>query len=169
VSVRDRRRARRRRMPFVRSAVLDVAGRSHIVALIDLSPEGAFLQTRISPEPGKKLHLRLVLPRSGHDVAIPCRVVRQSERFELATGRPAGLAVAFMNPDAPILRQVEEFAVEGFLPAPEPPPPSHYEYRILDRSEVTVDDLNHLGMDGWRLTSTLPGPQGFRLVLIRRL
>ncbi len=166
---RDRRRARRRRLPFVRSAVLEVDGRSHIVALLDLSPEGAFLSTRLEVEPAQKMRLKLVLPRDGREVSMPCHLVRRSERFDAEAGRPAGLAIGFSGLDPSVVRRIEEFAMEGFLPAHEPPPSSHYEYRVLDRPEVNVEELNRLGLDGWRLTTTLPSPDGLRLVLVRRL
>lgn len=169
MTTRDRRRARRRRLPYVRSAVLEVDGRDHIVALVDLSPEGAFLSTRVAADPEQKLRLRLVLPRDGREVVIACRLVWRSERFDAARGRPAGIAVAFVGLDAAVIRRVEEFAMEGFLPDPEPPPPSHYEYRSLDRPEVSVEELNHLGLDGWRLASVVPSPAGVRLILVRRL
>jgi len=169
VTVSERRRARRRRLPYVRSAVLEVEGRSHIVALADLSPEGAFLSTRLVVTTGQPLRLRIVLPRNGHEVTIPCRLVRRNERFDAASGRPAGLAVGFSGMDAAVVRKVEEFAMEGFLPDPEPPPTAHYEYRVLERPELDVDELNRLGIDGWRLACALPAPAGLRLVLLRLL
>jgi len=165
----DRRHARRRRLPFVRSAVLEVDGRTHVVALLDLSPEGAFLSTRLAVDPAQKMQLKLVLPRDGREVSMPCRLDWRSERLDAATGRPAGLAIGFSGLDASVIRRIEEFAMEGFLPAPEPPPSSHYEYRVLDRPAVDVEELNRLGLDGWRLTTTLPSPGGLRLVLVRRL
>ena len=165
----DRRRARRRRLPFVRSAVLELGGRSHIVALLDLSPEGAFLSTRLAVEPEQEMQLKLVLPRDGREVSLPCRLVWRSERFDVAAGRPAGLAVGFSGLEASVVRRIEEFAMEGLLPAPEPAPSSHYEYRVLERTEVDVQELNRLGLDGWRLTTTLQSPGGLRLVLVRRL
>jgi hypothetical protein len=167
--MKERRRARRRSIPFVRSAVLEVEGRSHIVALLDLGPDGAFLQTRTVVEPTQALRLRLVLPLSGQEVIIPCQLVWRSERFDAVTGRPAGLAVRFQGLDAGVIRRVEEFALEGFLPAPNPAPSAHYEYRLLDRPEVDAEELNHLGFDGWRLAAALPSPAGVRLILLRRL
>lgn len=165
----DRRRSRRRSIPFIRSAVLEVGGRSHIVAVLDLSPEGAFLSTRTAVDPKQDLRLRIVLPRHGHEVVLPCELVWRSERFDAASGRPAGVAVRFHGLDAAVIRHVEEFALEGFLPAPEPVPAAHYEYRVLDRNVVDVEELNHLGRDGWKLASALPSPSGVRLILLRRL
>ncbi len=169
MTVSDRRRARRRRIPFVRSAFLEVDGQGHIVALTDLSPEGAFLSARLLVRPEQKLRLRLVLPRDSREVALACRLVWRSERFEPATGRPAGLAVLFEGLTAPVIRRVEEFALEGFLPSPEPPPAAHYEYRTLDRPELSVEELNQLGLDGWLLASALRSPAGVRLILVREL
>jgi hypothetical protein len=165
----ERRRARRRSIPFVRSAVLEADGRSHIVAVLDLGPDGAFLQTRTKAEPTQTLHLRIVLPRSGQEVRIPCQLVWRSERFDAATGRPAGLAVRFHGLDASVIRRVEEFALEGFLPTLEPVPNAHYEYRVLDREQVDPEELNRLGFDGWRLASALPAPPGVKLILLREL
>jgi hypothetical protein len=165
----ERRQARRRTIPFVRSAVLEVDGRSHIVAVLDLGPDGAFLQTRTTVELSQTLHLRIVLPRSGQEVKIPCQLVWRSDRFDASTGRPAGLAVRFHGLDASVIRRVEEFALEGFLPMPEPVPGAHYEYRVLDRPQVDAEELNRLGLDGWRLASALPAPAGVQLILLRRL
>jgi hypothetical protein len=167
--VNERRRARRRSIPFVRSAVLEVEGRSHIVAVLDLGPDGAFLRTRTPVDATAPLRLRIVLPRSGQEVTIPCQVVWRSEQFDAATGHPAGIAVRFHGLEASVIRRVEEFALEGFLPTPEPVPNAHYEYRLLDRQEVVEEELNRLGRDGWRLASALPMPSGVRLILLRRL
>jgi hypothetical protein len=165
----ERRRSRRRRIPFVKSAVLEANGRSHIVALLDLGPEGAFVATRMACEPGQRLALRLVLPRHGGQERLPCRVVWRSDGLDGADPRPAGLAVRFMGLPAAVIRQVEEFSMEGFLPSPHPRPVEHYEYRLLERPQVDVDELNRLGRDGWRLASAVPRAESVQLVLSRRL
>jgi hypothetical protein len=167
--MKERRRSRRRSIPFVRSAVLYVGERRHIVAVTDLGPEGAFLGTRIEIPPDKPLRLRIVLPRDGREVEIPCRVVWRSERFDAATGRPAGIAVRFVQVDASVARRVEEFAMEGFRPSPEPVPAEHFEYRILECASLDAEELNRLGLDGWELAAALPDGKGLRLVLMRRL
>jgi len=165
----DRRRARRRRMPYVRGGVLEVDGRDHVVAVADLSPEGAFLQTKVDVQGGQAVTLRMVLPRDGHEMALPCVVVRRSERFDPASGQPAGLAVRFQGLAAAAVHRVEEFAREGFLPSVEPTPHEHVEYRIIERTQVAEAELNQLGLDGWELTAVLPAKAGVRLVLLRRL
>lgn len=165
----DRRRGRRRSIPFVRSAVLEVGGRNHIVALTDLGPEGAFLSTRIALDAGLPLRVKLVLPRDGREVSIPCKVVWRSDRFDAATGRPAGIAVRFLRMDASIVRRVEEFSMEGFLPSSEPIPTEHFEYRILERPALGGEDLNRMGLDGWELAAALPADGGVRLIFLRRL
>ena len=169
MAIRERRRARRRRLPFLRSGVLEVDGRSHIVAVTDLSPEGAFVSTRVAVAGAKALRLKMVLPRDGREVVLPCRLVRRSERFDPASGQPAGLALRFQGLEAAVIRRVEEFAIEGFLPSPDPVPPDHLEYRLLERSEVNIEELNRLGLDGWMLTAALPAGKMLRLVLMRRL
>jgi hypothetical protein len=167
--VNDRRRGRRRSIPFVRSAVLEAGGRNHIVALTDLGPEGAFLTTRISLDASLPLKLKLVLPRDGREVSIPCKIVWRTDRFDAATGRPAGIAVRFLGLDASIVRRVEEFSMEGFLPTAEPIPAEHFEYRVVESPSLNADELNRLGLDGWELAAALPAVGGVRLVFLRRL
>lgn len=165
----ERRSGRRRRLPFIRSAVLEVKDRSHVVAVADLGVDGAFLSTRSPLRPGAEAVLRLVPPGLGREVTIPCCVVRRNERFDPANGRPSGVAVRFGDLEASVLRRIEEFAREGFLPAIEPAPAEHYEYQVLDRAELAADELNRLGRDGWRLAAAVPRPHGVRIVLMRRL
>jgi hypothetical protein len=167
--VTDRRKTRRRRLPFVRSAILDVGDRSHIVVVTDLSPEGAFLCTRLPIDAKQDATLRFVVPRDGKIVALPCHVMRQSDKLNPAEGRPTGLAVRFKGLDAASVRRIEEFAMEGFLPSVEPTPQDHFEYRSLERFTLDVEELNSLGLDGWQLVSALPSAKGFQLVLVRRL
>jgi Tfp pilus assembly protein PilZ len=165
----ERRHVRRRRIPFVRSAVLELAGRSHIVALADLGPEGAFLSTRSSFRPGASAVLKLVLPRRGQEVTIACDVVRSTRTFDVASGQPAGVAVRFHDLEPAVLRRIEEFAREGFVPDLDPAPAERYEYRLLERSEVDPLELNRLGLDGWALAAVMPRPSGVQLVLFRLL
>ncbi len=165
----DRRKTRRRRLPFVRSAILECGERSHIVVVTDLSPEGAFLCTRLPIDAKQAATLRFVVPRDGRIVALPCQVTRQSEKLDPAAGRPSGLAVRFKGLDAASVRRIEEFAMEGFLPSVEPTPQDHFEYRLLERFTVDVEELNSLGLDGWQLVAGLPSAKGVQLVLVRRL
>ncbi len=165
----DRRKTRRRNVPFVRSAVLEVRGRNHIVAVQDLSADGAFLSTRLAMQDGERVRLRTVLPRDGREVTIPCQVVWTSEKLDAPSGRPAGVAVRFVGLDPTIQRRLAEFSEEGFAPGPEPSPLQHFEYRVVDTKEINVDELNQLGLDGWHLASALPVPPGFRLIFLRRL
>jgi Tfp pilus assembly protein PilZ len=165
----DRRKTRRRNLPFVRSAVLEVRGRNHIVAVQDLSADGAFLSTRLPMQDGERVRLRTVLPRDGREVTLPCQVVWTSEKLDASSGRPAGVAVRFVGLDPTIQRRLAEFSEEGFAPGPEPTPLEHYEYRVLDAKEINVDELNQVGLDGWRLSAALPAPAGFRLIFLRRL
>jgi len=167
--MKDRRRVRRRSIPYVRSAVLEVGSRAHIAAVTDLSPEGAFLTTRVPLGANDKVRLKIVLPRDGREVAIAGQVVWRSERFDAATGRPAGVAVRFLGADAATIRRVEEFSAEGFLPGPGPTPSEHFEYRVIEREILDAEELNRLGRDGWMLVTALTSAPGIRLVLMRRL
>jgi hypothetical protein len=163
----DRRRARRRSLPFVRSAVLDVGGRRHVVAVSDLGTDGAFLSSGADVAAGEALVLRMVLPRDGREVALPCRAVRRVHKP--GPNQKSGIAVRFVGLDPPVLRRIEEFAMEGFLPAAEPTPAAHYEYRVLERSELDIQELDRLGLDGWLLVTALPAGQGYKLIFQRRL
>jgi hypothetical protein len=165
----ERRLGRRRRIPFVRSAVLELQGRSHIVALADLGPEGAFLSTRSSFRRGASAVLKLVLPRRGQEVTIACEIVRSTQRFDPITGQPAGVAVRFQDLEPAVLRRIEEFAREGFVPDPDPAPAERYEYRVLERPDVDAVELNRLGLDGWALSTVVPRPDGVQLILFRVL
>ena len=167
----ERRRSRRRSLPFVRSAVLEVGSESHIVILADLSTDGAFLTTHIPFDvgPGQPLRLRMVLPRDSRKAVLPCQLVWRSERYDAATGRPSGMAVRFLEVDADTHRRVDEFAVEGFRPSAAPTPADHYEHRIIERATVDILDLNRFGRDGWQLVTIVPSAHGFKLILVRRL
>lgn len=164
----ERRTTRRRRLPFVRSAILEVGARSHIVTLADMSAEGAFLSTRLSLDPERAVTLRVVLPRDGRVIALRCSVVRSAARFDAASGLPAGIAVRFEGLDAAAARRIEEFASETFLPAPDRKPLDRYEYRSLERARLDEAELNRLGRDGWQLAAALATETGLRLLLMRR-
>lgn len=165
----ERRTSRRRRLPFVRSGVFESNGRNHIVQVADLGPEGAFLSTRLAVEVGEKAVLRMILPRDGREVPLPCQVVWRSEAAVTRGATPTGIAVRFQGLEAAVARRVEEFATEGLSPDPEPGPSERFEYRVLDVAELDDAELRRLGLDGWRLASALPVAKGLRLILTRRL
>lgn len=165
----ERRRVRRRNIPFMRSAILEVDGRSHIVVLSDLGPDGAFLSTRAPVAPQRSLRLKVILPRDGRQVVLPCELVWKNDRFDPATGRPAGIAVRFEGLDSDIERRVEEFAIQGFRPSPTPAPVEHFEYRVVERNGVDARELNLFGLDGWRVVTSIQTAAGVQLVLMRRL
>lgn len=151
----------------MRSAVLELLGRSHIVALADLGPEGAFLATRSTFKPGTSAILKLVLPRRGQEVTIACEVIRSGLRFDPVAGQPRGVAVRFHDLEPAVLRRIEEFAREGFVPDPDPAPAERYEYRVLERPEVDPAELDRLGLDGWALASVVPRSGALQLILYR--
>ena len=156
-------------MPFVRSAILEVGERSSLVIVSDLSPEGAFLATRVPMDPSDSGVLKLVVPRDGRILSLPCQVMRQTKTFDAQSGLPSGMAVKFRGLDAAAVRRIEEFAMEGFLPSVDPTPQDHYEYRLLERFTIDETELNHLGLDGWQLAAALPSSKGVQLVLMRKL
>ena len=108
----ERRRVRRRSLPFVRSGVLGVNGRDHIVAVLDLSPDSAFLKTKAVVKTHDVMSLRMILPRDGREVSLPCRFVRKLDGRQ---GYPTGIAVRFKGLDAGAIRRIEEFAAEGLV------------------------------------------------------
>jgi len=111
--VDERRRDQRRVLPFGRTAVLEVGGRSHIVSLVDVSRGGAYLGTRIQVTANGDLWLKLLLPRSTGEVRLACRLVRQITVEKAGDDRPPGVAVQFRDLDAKIADQLEEFVVAG--------------------------------------------------------
>ncbi len=163
--MKDRRSAKRRLLPYVRSGVLDLEGRNHIVAVTDISTEGAFVTTRLAVEPGHALSLKLILPRGGQEIALPCEVVWRSERFDPDNGRPVGLAVRFRDLDSRARDLLMAFTAE----APHVEEEESYEYRLLERATLEVDELNALGREGWVLAAVVPGSRTLRAVLRRRL
>ena len=165
----DRRSTRRRNLPFVRSAVLQVGERDHVVVVTDLSADGAFLSTRIALDPSDRLRLKVILPRDGREVVIPCRLVWRSERFDPDTGRAAGIAVRFEELEGPARRLLDAYSREGLVPQPDPAPADHFEYRVFERPRLDVEELNRLGMDGWELAAAWPDGDLVRLVLLRRI
>jgi len=167
--VNDRRSTRRRSLPFIRSAVLEVGDRSHVVVVTDLSADGAFLSTRIALDPSESLRLRVILPRDGREVVIACRLVWRSERFDPDTGRAAGIAVRFEELEGPARRLLDAYSREGPVPQPDPAPADHFEYRVFERPRVDVEELNRLGVDGWELVAAWPDGDSMRLVLLRRI
>jgi hypothetical protein len=167
--MKERRRSRRRSLPFVRNAVLEVDGQTHIVAVQDLGSDGAFLTTPLAVTAAQQLRLRIVLPRSGREAMMPCQLVWRSDHFDAATGRPAGVAVRFVGLDDDGSQRASELAAEGLIPAPSPAAAEHYEYRLIERPEPQLEELNQLGLDGWRLAAAVPSKQGLKLVLLRKL
>jgi hypothetical protein len=166
--MKERRQHHRRVLPFVRSAVLELEGHNHIVAVADISAEGAFLSSQLQVETDRPLRLKVVLPGETRDVQIDCRVVRRNATFDVKSGQPAGIAVRFEGLEPAIRRRLEAFAAEN--PAERrPTPKERFEYRLLDRDEVEVGELNDLGRDGWRMTAALPALSGVRMIFVRKL
>jgi hypothetical protein len=166
--MKERRRHHRRVLPFVRSAVLELEGSNHIVAVADLSAQGAFLATQVEADTNQPLRLKVVLPGETRDVQIDCRVVRKSATLDVKSGRPAGIAVRFEGLDPAIRRRLEAFVGES--PAERrPAPKERFEYKLLERPEAEVGELNDLGRDGWRMTAALPALSGVRMIFVRRL
>jgi len=167
--MKERRNARRRRLPFVRGGVLEAGGRNHIVSVTDLGPQGAFLATRVAVPVGGRAVLRMVLPSGGREVGLPCEVVWRAESPATPT-RITGLAVRFVDLDSKTARHVAESAEEGLRSmTPLPAAAQRYQYRIIEAPDLEEEELNRLGLEGWRLTTAVPSARGVRLVLSRRL
>lgn len=111
-SPEDRRRGRRRRLPFGRGAVLDSTISSHVVAVVDLSIGGAYLATRATVFPGQSLTLRLVLVGGG-ELRLPCEVVRVCPRGEGPDGFPPGVAIRFQELPSAVRDRLMVFVEEG--------------------------------------------------------
>lgn len=102
-------RARRRKLPFGRAAVLVVAGREHIVGLADVSATGAFLITRARFPIGQEVVLK-VMPLPGRrEVSLPARVVRIAQSGEASPQHIHGVAVQFAALDLRTREVLEDF------------------------------------------------------------
>lgn len=165
----ERRRVKRRTIPFLRGGVLRVGDESHIVTIVDLSPEGAFLASRLSIELEQPLSLQTILPRTGRQVSLPCELVWNNRRFDPATGRPAGVAVRFKHDDDEVREHLALLSEEGLFPSAVTGAVDRYEYRVIELPHLDSEELNRLGRDGWALAQALAEGQGFRLILLRRL
>src|SRR5262245_14034490 len=108
----DQRRSPRRKLPFGRTAVLEIDGRAHLVALVDVSVTGAYLATRSAVPKSGSLRLRIRLPQTG-ELLMPCEFVRNESGDHPVKGRRAGIGVRFVGVDAATLRQLQRFVSEN--------------------------------------------------------
>jgi hypothetical protein len=162
----ERRKSSRRKLSFLRSAILEANGASHLAVVGDLSPEGAFLRTRLWLEAGSTVTLRLVLPGAGRTVVLDAEVVWSGERFDPASGHPAGVAVRFRGITPEVRHEILEFCHGAArLSAPARAP---IEYRLLRRPALDPAELGELGRDGWVLAAVVPEPGALQLVFWRR-
>jgi hypothetical protein len=102
-------RARRRKLPFGRAAVLSVDGREHIVGLADVSATGAFLITRVPFSIGQAVVVK-VMPIAGRrEVSLPARIVRVAQAGEESPQHLHGVAVQFAALDQRTREILEDF------------------------------------------------------------
>jgi PilZ domain len=161
--VTERRQFPRRKLPFLRGAVLEADGKDHIVTVADLGPDGAFLVSRV-PFGLAAQKLTLMVPGETHPVEIPCELVWSNPTFEASSGRPAGIAVRFAGVSEATLGRLRAFASRSEWDRRR----DAFEYRLVDR-EPSVEELDRLGSEGWLLAASLPASEGVRLVFVRRL
>ena len=107
----EKRQSPRRTLPFGRGAVLQLAGRSHVVGLSDLSEGGALLLTRATASVGETALLKLSMVSRLAEVALPCTVVR------IVDAQPGGprraLAVRFVDPDDEVRAAIAAFVARA--------------------------------------------------------
>ena len=89
-----------RRDAYVESGEIHALG-----ALVNLSATGAFLETEAAGAIADPVRVRFALPEVGREISATGRVVR---RVTMA-GRPAGVALQFLDLDAEARRDLEEF------------------------------------------------------------
>ncbi len=102
-------RARRRRLPFGRAAVLSVEGRDHIVGLADVSATGAFLITRLRFPIGQPVVVKVMPIPGRREVLLPGRVVRIAQTGEESPQHPHGVAVQFSGLELHTREILEDF------------------------------------------------------------
>jgi PilZ domain-containing protein len=109
----DRRRTRRRRLPFGRGAVLETTRSSHVVAVVDLSEGGAYVATRAPFTPGHAVTLRILLT-VGHELSLPAEVVRVCSRREPGPDAyPPGVAIRFLDLEPRVATRLARFVEDG--------------------------------------------------------
>lgn len=102
-------RARRRKLPFGRAAVMAVEGRDHIVGLADVSATGAFLVTRLRFPIGQPVLVK-VMPFPGRrEILLPARIVRVAQTGEESPQHPHGVAVQFSGLEQRTREILEDF------------------------------------------------------------
>ena len=102
-------RARRRKLPFGRAAVLAVDGRDHIVGLADVSATGAFLITRTRFPIGQEVVVKVMPIPGRREVRLPARIVRIAQTGEESPQHPHGVAVQFAGLDLRTREILEDF------------------------------------------------------------
>ena len=102
-------RARRRKLPFGRAAVLSVDSREHIVGLADVSATGAFLVTRVRFSIGQAVVVKVMPIPGRREVSLPARVVRVTQTGEESPHHPQGVAVQFAALDRRTREILEDF------------------------------------------------------------
>lgn len=107
----EKRQSPRRTLPFGRGAVLQIAGRSHVVGLSDLSEGGALLLTRATASVGATVQLKLSMVARLAEATLPCTVVR------IIAAQPGGpqraLAVRFVDPDDEVRASIAAFVARA--------------------------------------------------------
>jgi hypothetical protein len=112
---RERRRATRRKLPLGRGAVLEIAGRPHIVGLGDVSVTGAYLITGARVAAGEVHRLRLIVVPGRPELALQVRIVRVVQEGPEKLHHPRGVAVQFVAVDEDAHRQLHAFVERGPL------------------------------------------------------
>ena len=102
-------RARRRKLPFGRAAVLSADGRDHIVGLADVSATGAFLITKVSFPTGQEVVVKMVPIPGRREISLPARIVRVAQTGEESPQHPHGVAVQFTGLDLRTREVLEDF------------------------------------------------------------
>jgi hypothetical protein len=110
---RRRDRAPRRKMSLGRGAILVAAGRAHIVGIADVSVSGAYLTTSAPVGAGDTCVLKLSPVKGRVQLALRVRVVRVAQSGEESGHHPRGVAVQFLEIDAPTLELLETFVGRG--------------------------------------------------------
>lgn len=107
----DRRESPRRELPFGRGVILVVAGREHVVRLVDLSRGGAFLSTGKALEvpAGSALCLRLRVGSLASELRLACQLLRVIPQ---RSGHAAGVAVRFQDLAPETLERLDRFVAE---------------------------------------------------------
>ena len=169
----ERRRARRRSMPFVRSAVLEVGRNAHRGPLRPGRGRSLHHHARALRRAGRGRPFAAPAPGAAAGTAATWTCPASWSGAASATTPPPGGPAAWPCVSC---RRIPRCTAGSKSSRPwdsgrprRPLPPNTTSIGSSSAATVDVADLNRFGRDGWQLVTIIPSAHGFKLILTRRL